>query len=135
MKVQYALWLASCVGEVLAHFWPITVGVGLALLVALVLTLHRQKPSWRMLWSAMPFAVAVIILAWGALFEYHSLGGPRWALNALYGFLAIELVLGILVTIRLRPYRWLAASAGAGGLWVSLCAAFVAGMSVYGTWL
>ena len=133
--MRYALWLASQAGGFLAYFWPISAALAALVLISLVPLMRKHRLERRALLVLMPLLVPTLIIIWGAIFEYQHSRGAEWAVNALYFFLAVELLLCVLVTVRLARYRWLALSCSAASFWVSLGAAFISLMSVSGTWL
>jgi hypothetical protein len=126
--------LAAEVGEFLAYFWPVTLCLGVNLLISGLVAVWKRRFTMRTSWMVLPLAPVTMILLWGSAFQYR--GGPRgvasWAENCLYVFLVLDLALGVASTLKSRGDRWLAASAALASLWSSLLAVLVADMSISG---
>lgn len=133
------LWLAEESWGALCYFWPVT----LALLAAVVMAAIFNFPFVRLrfrrrhLLVFLPLSVSLLILAWGSVMchdDQKSLA-PDWPLYAIYGLLIAQFLTGIGVVCALKGYRWFSAAVVLLEQWVSVVFAIVAGMSVTGDWL
>jgi len=132
--LEQTVGLGAEIGGFLALLWPVTLCVGLNLLIAVSVAAAKRRLTSRTSWALLPLALIPIILAWGTAFQYRA--GPRgitsWASNALYVFLIADLALAVATTAKLRGNRWLAASLGLASLWISFWAAGVSSMVITG---
>ena len=133
------LWLASQAWSVVTHFWPISLAVLVPLLIALGLSrhviLHIRRRAFLLLIS--PLLAPLFILIWASALRHTDPHGtaPMWPQHVLYGSLIAMLPLAAFVVWRSVGHRWLALSVSLVALWLCLCSAFVATMSLSNDWL
>jgi hypothetical protein len=135
----YFLWLAGqalIAGPVLLPVPTLLAATGLVVALAGA----RGNPELRRprsLWLLLPFAVPVAILAYGVVFAYDGpvWSAPPWRRAVVAGLIGAHLPLAALLLWRLRGIRLVVLGVSAIQLWLSLCAGFMAVMSVTNVWL
>lgn len=78
--MRYALWLASQAGSFLA---PGTAAFAAPVLISLGFVVRKRRLDRRAVLVLVPLVIPILIITWGASFEYHRSRGPEWAVNAL----------------------------------------------------
>ncbi len=103
------------------------------------LAARKDQRVWRRrsLWFLLPFAVPILILAYGVAFKYDGAIGtaPEWRGRVLDYLVWSEVPIAVLllVIVRVNPLVVLGISVFAWGL--SCCTAFMSYMSVTNVWL
>lgn len=136
--VQYTLWLAEQINGALFNFWYIT--APLALLFAIAIAwLFRHRPMQigsqlaLLVWPVFPLSLLII----GGVFRVNSGTEPSngTASTTINVLLGLSFLVHAALVARAHGQRLATSAIGAFGLWLSVCVAFVAGMSVTGDWL
>jgi len=125
-------WLADQSSHLALGAWPLTLGLCLAAVVALGWSVAREPSTLRqkggyLLLTAIP-PVAIVLLGW----RFEKIPSMAWSVSAC---LAGSALLTFGLVWRLARIRWLAASVGALGFWLSYSAAWIAGMAIADDWI
>ena len=138
------------IGEIISHArMAIDVMLGgktitIALAVAVVISFGLNGPvrkgqfRIRQLFLLTPLLLTAAIIIWGVILHHDTSSqtlAPRWPTYIIDSLLILHLPLAVVLVRQTRGHRWFASCVIALELWFSLCAAFVAGMSVTGDWL
>jgi hypothetical protein len=136
-RIQYFAWLAKQASGGIAYLGFISLGLLVALLVALALNnpFQRNRYRSRNWWVVSPVLITFMILLVGTLFEHVSGTPLLWPqlLNTALGFLHVPL-LGLLLW-KLPGIRWFTAAVNLVIMWCSLWAWVVSTMSISGDWM
>jgi hypothetical protein len=131
--------LAKHSWNALCHFWPVTLALVAAVVVASVFNFPflRSRFRRRHLLVFLPLGVSLLILVWGSLMRHTNQQSPApdWVSRVIVGLLLAQLVSAVEVVCLLKGYRWFSTAAVLLEQWVGAAFAFVAGMSVTGDWL
>lgn len=136
-RIHYFVWLSGQAADGITYLWFISLGLLVALLVAVVLNspFRRGRYHPRNWLSLSPALITFAILVVGTTFEYNSEKSVSWPqfLNIALGILHLP-ALGILLW-RLPGIRWFTAAVNFLIMWCSWWAWFVSAMSISGDWL
>lgn len=137
--ITYILWLAEESISALRYYWPITLALVAAVVVAAIFNFPFRPSRFhrRQLLVLLPLGVSVLILVWGSLMRYtdgQSLA-PDWRQRVIDGVLIVQFLTAIGVVCALKGYRCFSAAAVLLELWVGWAFAIIATMSVTGNWL
>ncbi len=137
--LPYFFWLA---GEALVVGPVLFPGLTLLAIAGVVLAVggargNKDVVRTRSLWLLLPFAIPLAILVFGVVFVYD---GPVWSAPAWRGamisvLISLHLPVAAVLLWRLWTIRWVVVGVSAVQTWYSLCAGFMAGMSVTNVWL
>ncbi len=139
------VWLARQAADGVAYGWPITLGLTVALVLAVLSAQRRGVPPMRGGWALqlVSWLVPVGILALGAIYRCEHC--VRWAGNPGVRHVWAETVAASLFLGQLLLAAWLIAWARARwvvavvlqafGLWWLFWASWLAGMSLSGDWI
>jgi len=132
-------WLTKQAWSAVIYFWPTTLTVLLVLVAALCISARSllRHGLWPMLLMVSPLLVPFIILAWGSIMhhdDFHT-AAPSWPMYVLVAFLLISVCFFGFVIWRAVGLRWLALAIVLCSAWFSLCAVFIASMSLQNDWL
>jgi hypothetical protein len=134
--IIYIFWLAEEPWSAIRYYWPVTLALVAAVVVASIFNFPflRSRFRRRHLLVFLPLGVSLLVLVWGSLMRHtdqHSLA-PDWPSRVVEGLLIAQLLTEIGVVYVLKGYRWFSAAAVLLEQWVGVAFAFVAGMSVTG---
>ena len=133
------LWLLWQSYSVPFDFWRISLAIGTVALITIAVgwrgLLRLSFRSWCILASA--YLVPFSILFWGALMRYDGAENqePLWHLYVVGVLLLLLLFASLLSIWRLAGSHLVALGILLPSVWLSLCAAFVAGMSLTNAWI
>jgi hypothetical protein len=132
--IAYIFWLAEESGSVLRYYWPVTLALVTAVVVAAFFNspFLRSRFRRRHLLVLLPLGVAVLILVWGSLMRHPA---PDWPTRVIIALVIAQFLTAIGVVCALKGYRWFSAAAVLLEQWIGLAFAVVAHMSVTGNWL
>jgi hypothetical protein len=142
---RYFIWLAEQTIGFMRFGWPVTIGLAGAAVASVAVSCHRSRRSpGRGAWiSLLVVVIPAAVLALGAVWACErcspsALGeGVRhsWAMRAGDALVGLQVVVAAWSVWRNPGWRISLASVHALVLWATLCAAFMAGMSMSGDWL
>jgi hypothetical protein len=133
------LWLLWQSYAVPLYFWQVSLVVGGIALITIAVgwrgLLRLSLRSWCILASA--YLVPFLILFWGALMRYEGIKGdaPIWRVYIVGALLLLFLFVSLLSICRFAGSRLVAVGILLPSAWLSLCAAFIAGMSLTNDWI
>jgi hypothetical protein len=141
-RVEFFGWLLWKSIDLAVYAWPLTLGLLVVLVVAIVRQYRRDSPGSSIPWTliALGFAFPLAILVYGSI--QHATG-PNWtprpgahlAPGIVYGILGLQIVFVGSATWRARNARGIVGALGACQLWWSMGAGFITIMAVTGDWL
>ena len=133
------VWLLKQAIEVPLYFWPPTVGVLVVALIAIAIGWRgmRSTSGRSCVLLASAYLWPFMILYWGALMRYSGdkTEAPTWPGYVLIGFLVSVFILSVVTVWRSAGFRLIVFAALILAFWLSLCASFIAGMSLANDWL
>jgi hypothetical protein len=139
-KVEYFFMLCEHAFGFLIFFWPITILLIVALVMAGVFASPFRSESFQRngLMILLPFLLSVFILLMGTIFRHDTSTGikaPAWPSIVVVILLLGHIPAGIYLTHQFRGGRWFTFVISLLQMWFSLSAAFVSEMSVSAEWI
>ena len=137
-RIEYALWLVRQVADVLAYFWPITLGLLSLLLLGFVQTGSGQRPIQSMRAWLIPLGTGPLLLVLlGTLLERSAEGTAEThpSVVVIWAVALLNIPLACFFAYRARANPAFAAGAALFTLWLTAASWFPAVMSVTGDWL
>jgi hypothetical protein len=139
-NLRYFFELARAAAEIGPALLPGLTFLALAGLVLAVLSAAANTGNLlrrRSLWLLVPFAIPVLILIYGVVFVYHGpvWSAPAWRGGIVDGLIWSHVIVAALLFWKLRGLRLVVLGLSVFQWWMSLCAGFMAGMSVTNVWL
>jgi len=131
-------WLGSVVLECAGVFWFVTLPLLLLAAFAWIRVPDGEPRRFRAGWItlAVEGGAVLLLLAIGSLCARPHEGEPvPGALLAVATVQVAALVAAVMLPVHSKGQRFLALGTGLFGLWITLLAGFVAGMSVSGEWI
>jgi len=130
-------------GEVVAYFWPISVGVfPIGVFALIVRSAHQDSPfRGRVRLLAVPYAFPPLVLLLGTVFRYNGPPHPNWREPPawhgwlLFAPLVLHAVWWITASVRMKGSRLRSAAILLPSVWLTLCAFLLAGFAVSGVGL
>src|ERR1700690_2508905 len=136
IKIKYFFWLILQTGLSISYYWKIS----LPLLIIALLTLLLNNPfksksfTQQNLLLLMPFVITLMIFLTGTILAHndsHSLP-PKWPAYLLIGMASLHLPLGGFLVWKMKDFRLGTIALNIFQMLLSLCALFIATMSVTG---
>ena len=137
-RAEYALWLVRNVADLLAYFWPITLGLLAVLAVGCAQAAYRRQPIESALIWLIPLAtVPLLLILLGTLLERSAEGAGAFhpAVLAVWAVALVNIPVVGYLAYRARSNLALTTGAALLSLWITAAAWFPAVMSVTGDWL
>jgi hypothetical protein len=138
--VEYFGWLARQVFDALMYFWPITLGLVIAIVFFSFKANEKvrqfAKANWGLL--TLPILIAVAILVFGTVYRKPDLSVatiPSVKVAVLSVMLAIQFAAGAFLVAKAKGQRLLSLSMVGFFGWLSLCCFSLSCMSVTGNWI
>jgi len=137
--LKLALALVGHSMSMLQYYWPVTLGLTIAVAVTSIANFPfvpgRFRP--RHLFIFLPLVIAFAIVAWGAAYNHtdRATAAPEWPLRVVNGLVISQALVSIGVVSVMKGYRWFSLCAVLLQMWVGLAFAFVASMAVTNDWL
>jgi len=139
IKIKYLFWLVMQTGLSISYYWKISLPLLIITLLALLLNnpfKHKSLTQQNLL-LLIPFAITVMIFLIGTILAHNDSQSlpPRWPAYLLIGIASLHLPLGSFLVWKMKGFRLGTIALNIFQMLLSLCALFVATMSVTGDWL
>jgi hypothetical protein len=144
-SIIFYTWLIRATGELLAHYWPITIAMlGLGVVALTVRSPLRDARFRRRLWIlAIPYAAPLVILLIGTVLRYELHGPPHpswreppaWYGYALFAVILLQVIASVGFSMMMKGSRLRSAGILLPSVWLSFCAFLPAGLAVAGVGL
>ena len=137
--IHFFNWLLWQAISASLYFWQVSLGVLVVAVVCIAIDRcgFRHLSLRRCLVVLAGYAIPFVILTWGAVMHYEGAAAARPVWRS-YVIGALLLCLGLLIfasTWRFAGSRLLTLAVLLPPAWFSLCAAFIAAMSVTNDWI